>query len=71
MADLVNISSGAVATELSSHDRPEVLEGIQKRFEGVERQEAVDVAETIEFIVTRPRRVAVNEVLVRPTTQEQ
>jgi NADP-dependent 3-hydroxy acid dehydrogenase YdfG len=65
------VEPGAVATELSSHNRPEVLEGIQKRFEGVERLEAVDIAETIEFIVTRPRRVAVNEVLVRPTTQEQ
>jgi NADP-dependent 3-hydroxy acid dehydrogenase YdfG len=28
---------------------------------------ASDIAETIEYVVTRPRRVAVNEVLVRPT----
>ncbi len=32
--------------------------------------EAEDIAETIEFIVTRPRHVAVNEVLIRPTEQE-
>jgi NADP-dependent 3-hydroxy acid dehydrogenase YdfG len=36
----------------------------------MERLEAADIAETIAFIVTRPRRMAVNEVLVRPTEQE-
>jgi NADP-dependent 3-hydroxy acid dehydrogenase YdfG len=36
----------------------------------MERMEADDIAETISFIVTRPRRVAVNEVLIRPTEQE-
>jgi NADP-dependent 3-hydroxy acid dehydrogenase YdfG len=41
-----------------------------QRFAGVERLEAADIAETIAFIVTRPRRMAVNEVLVRPTEQE-
>jgi NADP-dependent 3-hydroxy acid dehydrogenase YdfG len=30
---------------------------------------AEDIAEIIAFTVTRPRRVAVNEVLVRPTEQ--
>jgi NADP-dependent 3-hydroxy acid dehydrogenase YdfG len=35
----------------------------------VERLESIDIAETIGFIVTRPRRVAVNEVLIRPTEQ--
>ena len=37
--------------------------------EGVERLEAEDVADAIAYIVTRPRRVAVNELLVRPTEQ--
>ena len=32
--------------------------------------EAEDIAEAVEFIVTRPRHVAVNEVLIRPTEQE-
>jgi NADP-dependent 3-hydroxy acid dehydrogenase YdfG len=64
------VEPGAVATELASHNRPEVMEGIAKRFGGMERLEAEDIAETIEFIVTRPRRVAVNEVLIRPTEQE-
>ena len=64
------VEPGAVATELSGHNRPEILEGIKDRFAGIERMEAEDIAETIEFIVTRPRRVAVNEVLIRPTAQE-
>ena len=37
----------------------------------MERIESEDIAEVITFIVTRPRRVAINEVLVRPTEQEQ
>jgi NADP-dependent 3-hydroxy acid dehydrogenase YdfG len=64
------VEPGAVATELASHNRPEVQEGMKKRFGGMERMESEDIAETIEFIVTRPRRVAINEVLIRPTEQE-
>jgi NADP-dependent 3-hydroxy acid dehydrogenase YdfG len=64
------VEPGAVATELSGHNRPEVLDSIRERFAGLERMEAEDIAETIEFIVTRPRRVAVNEVLIRPTEQQ-
>jgi NADP-dependent 3-hydroxy acid dehydrogenase YdfG len=29
-----------------------------------------DIADAIAYIVTRPRRVAVNEMLIRPTEQE-
>jgi NADP-dependent 3-hydroxy acid dehydrogenase YdfG len=64
------VEPGVVATELPAHNRPEVLDAIKERFGGIERLEAEDIAETIEFIVTRPRRVAVNEVLIRPTEQE-
>jgi NADP-dependent 3-hydroxy acid dehydrogenase YdfG len=64
------VEPGAVATELASHNREEILPSLQERFGNVERMEAEDIAEIIEFIVTRPRRVAVNEVLVRPTEQE-
>jgi NADP-dependent 3-hydroxy acid dehydrogenase YdfG len=65
------VEPGAVSTELASHNRPEVLEGIGKRFSDMERLEAQDIADAIAYIVTRPRRVAVNEVLIRPTDQEQ
>jgi NADP-dependent 3-hydroxy acid dehydrogenase YdfG len=30
-----------------------------------------DIADAIGYVVTRPRRVAVNEMLVRPTEQER
>ena len=64
------VEPGAVSTELAGHNRPEIRERIGKRFEGVERLTSVDIADTIEFIVSRPWRMAVNEVLVRPTEQE-
>jgi NADP-dependent 3-hydroxy acid dehydrogenase YdfG len=64
------VEPGATSTELASHNRPEIRERMGQRFAGVERLEAADIAETIAFIVTRPRRMAVNEVLVRPTEQE-
>jgi NADP-dependent 3-hydroxy acid dehydrogenase YdfG len=63
------VEPGGTNTELTTHMRPEVLEIARKRFEGVERLEAEDVADAIAYIVTRPRRVAVNEILVRPTEQ--
>ncbi len=63
------IEPGAVNTELATHLRPEVLEQLSKRFAGMERMEAEDIADAIAYIVTRPRRVAVNELLIRPTEQ--
>jgi NADP-dependent 3-hydroxy acid dehydrogenase YdfG len=65
------VEPGATATELSGHNRPEVLESIRANFSGVERLDAEDIADAIVYIVTRPRRVAVNEVLIRPTEQER
>ena len=64
------VEPGAVNTELSSHNRPEVLEAIRRGFE-FERLEAEDIADAIVYVVTRPRRVAVNEILVRPTEQQR
>lgn len=64
------IEPGAVDTELASHNRPEVLEQIGRRFADIERLEADDIADAISYVVTRPRRVAVNEVLIRPTEQQ-
>ena len=65
------VEPGAVATELSGHNRPEVLEGLKKRFSDMQRMEAEDIADAIGYMVTRPRHVAINELLVRPTEQEQ
>jgi len=64
------VEPGAVATELAGHNRPEVLETMRTRFAGVERMQAEDIADAVTYIVTRPRHVAVNELLIRPTEQE-
>jgi NADP-dependent 3-hydroxy acid dehydrogenase YdfG len=64
------VEPGAVATELQGHNRPEVKEQIEKRFEEMEILQAEDIADAIAYVVTRPRHVAVNEILVRPTEQE-
>ena len=65
------VEPGAVDTELAEHNRPEILAGLTERFAHRGAHGGQDIAETISFIVTRPRRVAVNEVLVRPTEQER
>jgi NADP-dependent 3-hydroxy acid dehydrogenase YdfG len=60
---------GATATELAGHNRPEVLDSIRNQFGQTMRAE--DIADAIIYIVTRPRHVAVNEMLIRPTEQER
>jgi NADP-dependent 3-hydroxy acid dehydrogenase YdfG len=63
------VEPGATATELASHNRPEILESIRSQFG--QRMQAEDIADAIGYIVTRPRHVAVNEMLIRPTEQER
>ena len=64
------VEPGAVSTELASHVREEVRERLMKQFGSMERLEAQDIADAIVYVVTRDRRVAVNEILIRPTEQE-
>jgi NADP-dependent 3-hydroxy acid dehydrogenase YdfG len=63
------VEPGAVLTELGSHMRPEIQEASRKRFGNIERLQAEDIAEAIEYVVTRPRHMAVNEITIRPTEQ--
>jgi NADP-dependent 3-hydroxy acid dehydrogenase YdfG len=63
------VEPGATATELAGHNRPEVLDSIRNQFG--QRMQAEDIADAIIYIVTRPRHVAVNEMLIRPTEQER
>jgi NADP-dependent 3-hydroxy acid dehydrogenase YdfG len=63
------VEPGAVATELVTHVRQEVRDNLAPAADEI--LEAQDIADAILFIVTRPRRMAVNEVLVRPTEQER
>jgi NADP-dependent 3-hydroxy acid dehydrogenase YdfG len=63
------VEPGATATELASHNRPEVLQAIRNQFG--QTMQATDIADAITYIVTRPRHVAINELLIRPTEQER
>jgi NADP-dependent 3-hydroxy acid dehydrogenase YdfG len=65
------IEPGAVDTELASHNRPEIQEGLATRFATMQRLAAADVARSIAFVVSQPRHVAINEILIRPTDQLQ
>jgi NADP-dependent 3-hydroxy acid dehydrogenase YdfG len=65
------IEPGAVDTELPEHNRPEIREGIDKTFADVERLQAPDIADALAYIVTRPRHVSVNQLLIRPTEQQR
>jgi NADP-dependent 3-hydroxy acid dehydrogenase YdfG len=64
------LEPGAVDTELVSHNRPEIQERHQQRFAQTQKMTAADIAETIAFIATRPWYMSVNEVVLRPTEQE-
>lgn len=65
------VEPGAVDTELPSHNRREILEQISKTFGELERLSAEDIADAIVYIVARPRHVAINELLIRPTEQQR
>ena len=65
------IEPGAVATELVGHNRPEVLQALASRPGLGSPMQASDIADAILYMVTRPRHVAVNEILIRPTDQER
>src|SRR3984957_15729158 len=63
------VEPGAVATELPSHNRPEVLEQMAKRFQGVTPLAADDIANAVLYAIGQPPNVSVNEVLIRPSGQ--
>ncbi len=63
------IEPGAVDTELWGHLRPGIREQIHARFAEIEQLEPADIADAVVYAVTRPRRVGINEVVIRPTEQ--
>jgi NADP-dependent 3-hydroxy acid dehydrogenase YdfG len=67
------IAPGVVATELQGHNTNEaVVQATEKMREQIgEVLEAGDISDAILWAVTRPQRVNVNEVLVRPTGQQR
>jgi NADP-dependent 3-hydroxy acid dehydrogenase YdfG len=60
------IEPGPVATELFTHIRPEILEAGREAFADATLLHAEDIADTITYVVTRPARVVMSEILVRP-----
>jgi NADP-dependent 3-hydroxy acid dehydrogenase YdfG len=63
------IEPGAVATELTDHiTHPDAKQGAEQLYQQLAIT-AEDVADVIAFAVTRPRRMTLNEILLRPTAQ--
>lgn len=63
------IEPGVVATELPNHiTHAETREGVQQLYNQAEVT-AGDIAQIIAFTLSRPRHLAINEVLLRPAGQ--
>lgn len=64
------VEPGAVVSELRDHLRDGVREANLKRLDQMEPLQPQDVADAVHFIVTRPRHQTINELLIRPTEQD-
>ena len=64
------IEPGRTVTELAEHNRPEILAMIRSNFAMDDPLQAENIADAVLYVVTRPRHVAINEMLVRPTEQQ-
>jgi NADP-dependent 3-hydroxy acid dehydrogenase YdfG len=63
------IEPGTVDTEIISHLRDGVREWASNRVASIDPMRPEDVADAVSYIVTRDRRVAVNELVVRASQQ--
>jgi NADP-dependent 3-hydroxy acid dehydrogenase YdfG len=63
------VEPGTVDTELASHVRDDIRAAVQSQVESIEPLRPEDIADAIVQIITRDRRVAVNEVLIRAAEQ--
>ncbi|MFE2719062.1 SDR family NAD(P)-dependent oxidoreductase [Streptomyces mirabilis] len=63
------IEPGSVDTELRTHNPDVIQQHIVAALGDIQRLQSQDIADTVGYIVTRPRHVAVAELLVRPTEQ--
>ena len=63
------VEPGAVETELATHITDgEAQQGVQALHQ-LDILQAEDIASAVAYCVTRPERVSVNEILIRPTEQ--
>jgi NADP-dependent 3-hydroxy acid dehydrogenase YdfG len=66
------IEPGLVATELPQHvTDPKAKETTANFYGSVKNLDSEDIAAAIAYAVTQPSHVNVNEILIRPTEQEQ
>ncbi|HMG31109.1 MAG TPA: hypothetical protein VK585_13425 [Jiangellaceae bacterium] len=64
------LEPGGVATELGSHNKPEVRnEMVDPFYEQTEVFAPEDIADGVAYIVTRPRHTAIGELSIMPTDQ--
>ena len=63
------VEPGLVDTELTNTGRENATDASSASELGV--MEATDIADAVVYMVTRPPRAAVNEMLIRPTEQER
>src|SRR5262249_43044913 len=65
------IEPGVASTELTNTITDKSLESFVAATKKMEALHAEDIADAISFAVNSPAHVNVNEILVRPTTQER
>jgi NADP-dependent 3-hydroxy acid dehydrogenase YdfG len=63
------VAPGTVNTELLTHLSDITRDVARRQVDQIEALRPEDIADAIGYIVTRERRVAVNEMLVRATDQ--
>jgi NADP-dependent 3-hydroxy acid dehydrogenase YdfG len=63
------LEPGGVATELGSHNTGAMREGIDAFYESTEVLQPEDVADSIAYMVTRPRHASIGELWLMPTDQ--
>ncbi|MEV0385487.1 SDR family NAD(P)-dependent oxidoreductase [Nonomuraea sp. NPDC050643] len=63
------VEPGTVDTELVDHLSDTTRDAARRQIDGIEALRPEDIADAIAYIVTRERRVAVNEMLVRAGDQ--
>ena len=68
---VIVVEPGAVATELTEHITHDATKQATQDYVRDLAITSEDIAEVIAFAVSRPKRMTLNEILVRPTAQER
>ena len=63
------VEPGTVQTEITDHLPEADRQAMEQRTEGMTKLLPEDIADAVSYVVTRNRRVAVNEILVRSAEQ--